>query len=75
MSVASRALYMRDYRKSSSKAMRYREFKRGVETMREAAQLFFRGTIGEGMVDGYTAANMLALLNPNSEPELEGWKH
>ena len=48
--------------------MRYREFKRGVEAMRTAVTQLLRGTIGEGMVDGYTAANMVQLVNPKSEP-------
>jgi len=47
--------------------MRHREFRRGVEAMRAAAQQLFRSTIGEGQMDGYTAANMLSMLNP-SEP-------
>lgn len=65
--MASRAAYMRDYRKSSSKVMRFREFRRGVEAMRTAAQQMFRAQIGEGTMDGYTAANLLSMLNP-SEP-------
>lgn len=58
---------MRDYRKSSSKVMRFREFRRGVEAMRTAAQQMFRAQIGEGTMDGYTAANLLSMLSP-SEP-------
>lgn len=60
----SRALYMRDYRRTSAKVMRHREFRRGVEAMRDAAQRMFRAQVGEGMVDGYTAANLLSMLNP-----------
>lgn len=32
--------------------------------MRDAAQRMFRAQVGEGMVDGYTAANLLSMLNP-----------
>lgn len=67
---SSRASYMRDYRKTSGKVIRYREFRRGVEAMRDAAQKLLRGTIGEGMVDGYTAANLLTTLNPQSSEEV-----
>jgi hypothetical protein len=41
--------------------------------MRNAAQTLFRSQIGEGSVDGYTAANMLAMLNPKPlEPVGDG---
>jgi hypothetical protein len=62
--MSSRAEYHRVWRSTHGKAIRYREFRRGVEPMRQAAQQLFRSRIGEGMVDGYTAANMLSMLNP-----------
>lgn len=62
--MASRAEYHRVWRSSHGKTIRYREFRRGVEAMRDAAQRMFRAQVGEGMVDGYTAANLLSMLNP-----------
>lgn len=62
--MASRAEYHRVWRSSHGKTIRYREFRRGVEAMRDAAQRMFRAQIGEGTVDGYTAANLLSMVNP-----------
>lgn len=62
--MASRAEYHRTWRSAHGKTIRYREFRRGVEAMRDAAQRMFRAQIGTGMVDGYTAANLLSMLNP-----------
>lgn len=63
--------YMRTWRKSSAKVMRHREFRRGVEAMRLLAQQMFRAQIGQGTIDGYTAANLLSMLNP-SQPVSDG---
>ena len=54
---------MRDYRKNSAKAMRYRELRRGIELMRQAAVKVFK-ELGHGEVSGYTAADMLTVLDP-----------
>ena len=54
---------MKDYRKKSAQAMRFRELRKGIELMRKAAVKVFK-EIGYGELSGYTAADMLTVLDP-----------